>query len=456
MKNRFSYTSVFNFGVRKLFNYHEQEGVLNRLTPCWEKVYFLSKTGPISEDSKVFLKIGVGPALMDYVARHTHYKKGEYFVDIQEKGPFKEYTHRHEFSSVKEGSILRDNISYKLPFSPFSDALGSYFTNKKLLKMFRYRHRVTENDINFLSKYTFTPMRIGVTGARGDIGRVLVPFLKTHGHTVVRFVRDKDLADENNYYWETDTGKFYGDNLDFDAIIHLGGAPIGKGRWGEDTKTEIIKSRVDSTRRLSEFILTLEKRPKIFLSASAIGYYGDRGNVTLTESDTRGDQFISYVCKEWETATDILRDKIRVVNMRIGIVISYCGGALCRVLPYFKFGLGMIFGTGDNYISFISMDDLLYGIAHCLYTEDLSGAVNMVSPNPVKQVEYADKLAKILGRRRFIRIPEMVVKVVFGQMGEEVLLTSTKVSPKKLLDRGFVFSFPDIDTTLRHTLGRYL
>lgn len=456
MKNRFSYTSVFNCGLRELFNYHEREGVLNRLTPCWERVYFLSKTGPISEDSKVFLKIGVGPFLIDYLARHTDYKKDEYFVDIQEKGPFKEYIHRHEFSSIDGGSVLHDNIHYKLPFSPFSDAFGSYFTNKKLLKMFKYRHKITENDINFLSRYTFKPMRIGITGARGDIGRMLVPFLKTHGHTVVRFVRDKDLADENSYYWDTDTGKFYGDNLDFDAIIHLGGAPIGEGRWGKDTKTEIIKSRVDSTQKLAGFVLSLENKPKIFLSASAIGYYGNRDDDMLTEKDTHGNHFISYVCKGWEDATDILRDKIRVVNLRIGIVMSYCGGALCRVLPYFKSGLGMIFGGGNNYVSFISMDDLLYGIAHCLYTKQIDGAVNMVSPNSVKQLDYADTLAKVLGRKRFIKVNERFIKMIFGQMAEEVLLTSTRVFPRKLLDSGFSFSFPDIETTLRHTLGIYV
>lgn len=455
MKNRFSYTSVFNFEAEKLFSYHEQEGVLNRLTPCWEKVYFLSRTGPISEDSKVFLKVGAGPFLMDYVARHTDYKKDEYFVDVQEKGPFKNYTHRHEFSSLNNGSVLHDNISYKLYFSPVSDFLGGYFLNKKLEKMFRYRHKTTENDINFISKYTFSPMRIGITGGRGDIGRMLVPFLKTHGHTVVRFVRDKDLADENNYYWEPDTGKFYGENPDFDAIIHLSGAPIGKGRWSKNTKTEIIKSRVDSTKKLAEFILTLKNPPKIFLSASAIGYYGERGDEILSEQDKNGNHFISYVCKEWEGATDILRDQMRVINLRMGIVMSYCGGALCRVLPYFRAGLGMIFGAGSNYMSFISMDDLLYGIAHILYTEGIDGAVNMVSPNPIMQLEYADILAEVLGRKRFIKVPAKVVELIFGQMGQEVLLTGTRVIPEKLLKTGFEFCFPDIKSTLQHTIGVY-
>ncbi|UOD35237.1 TIGR01777 family protein [Deferribacteraceae bacterium V6Fe1] len=451
MKSTFIKESTFNVSVDRLFSWHERDGVIKRLTPCWEKVVLLSQTGKISENPQVFFKVKAGPFWIDYVARHVEYEKNKIFVDIQEKGPFRSYKHSHIFK--KSGDIssqLKDNVEFEMPLH----FLTKYFVVNKFRRIFDYRHTITRNDIDFLEKFDAMPMRIAVTGASGDIGRNLLPLLQTHGHKVVRLIRDKGLADEENYYWDIDTGKIYGDNLNFDAVIHLAGKPIGNKRWNDKIKGEIVKSRIGNTKKLAEFILSLENKPKVFISASAIGYYGETGDKFVTEEDSSGGVFISYICKNWEESANILTNNMRVVNLRIGVVMSYCGGALNRVLPFFNAGLGVIFGKGDNYLSWVSMDDVLYSILFSLYKDDIRGAVNVVSPNPVLQKDYAKILAKVLKRPQFVKVPEKAVELLFGQMGREILLTSTRVYPKKLLDNGFKFYFSDLEYTIRHTLGR--
>lgn len=451
MKSIFTKVSNFDVDVHKLFSWHEKDGVIKRLTPCWEKVILLSQTGGISENPRVFFKVKAGFFWIDYVAKHVVYEKDKIFVDIQEKGPFKRYRHSHIFNKLEDNrSQLQDKIEFEMPIH----FLTKYFVLGKFRRMFEYRHTVTRNDMDFLEKFNIKPMRIGITGGTGDIGRNLLPLLQTHSHEVVKFVRDKSLTDEKNYYWEVDTGKVYGEDLSFDAIIHLAGKPIGNKRWNNKTKNEIIKSRIDNTKKLAEFLLSLENKPKVFISASAIGYYGETGDDIVFEDRLSGKEFISYICKNWEESSNILKSDMRVVNLRIGVVMSYCGGALNRVLPFFDKGLGVIFGNGNNYLSWVSMDDVLYSILFSLYKDSISGAVNVVSPNPVMQKDYAKTLAKVLNRPQFIKVPEKLVLLLFGEMGKEILLTSTRVYPKKLLDNGFKFYFPDLEYTIRHTLGR--
>lgn len=450
MKSFFLRESVFDVDVKTLFSWHEQNGIIKRLTPCWETVYFLSQTGPISLNPEVFLKVKIGPFFIDYIAKHIEYEQNKLFVDIQKKGPFKYYKHSHIFEDMGDISKLSDYIEYETPLN----FLAKYFVNRKFERMFRYRHTVTRNDLDFMKNFTVKPLRIAITGSRGDIGKNLVPILQTHGHTVIRLVRDKEVVDEENYLWNIQTGEIYGENLNFDVVIHLAGMPIGNRRWSDSVKEQIIKSRIDNTKKLAEFISNLKSKPKLFISASAIGYYGEKGDKLLTEDDGPGDEFISYVCKNWEEAANILNTEMRVVNLRIGVVMSYCGGALNRVLSYFNAGLGLIFGSGENFLSWVSMDDVLYSILFSIYKSDVSGAINVVSPNPVKQKDYAKILAGVLKRPQFLKIPEKIVDIIFGQMGREILLTSTKVYPKKLTDLGFKFYFPDLKDTIRHTLGK--
>ena len=450
MYSTFIRESTFNVDVKELFFWHEQDGVLERLTPCFEKVVLIKQTGKISTNPKVYLKVKAGPIFINYVAKHILYEKNKLFVDIQEKGPFKMYKHYHIFTSLGNGSKLTDKIEYKMPLHIFT----KHFVHNKFTRMFQYRHTVTKNDLHFLSKFTISPLRIGITGASGDIGKNLVPLLKTHGHTVVKFTRCKNLSDENTYYWDTETGKIMGENLNFDCIIHLAGMPIGNNRWSKEIKRKIINSRIENTEKLVDFLLTLKDPPKTFLCASAIGYYGDCGDKTLVENDNPGKSFISDVCRRWEEATVKGEEKMRVINLRIGIVMSYCGGALNRVLGYFRLGLGMIFGKGHNYISWVSLDDLLYAVMFCIYNKNISSAVNVVSPYPVPQKVYAKTLANIVKRPCFIKVPEWMINIMFGEMGREVLLTSIKVYPKKLIDNGFEFYFSDLKETLKHTLGR--
>ncbi len=242
---------------------------------------------------------------------------------------------------------------------------------------------------------------------------------------------------------------------DVDVMIHLAGEPIGDENWTNEKKLSIVDSRVRSTSLLAKTISNMTKPPKLLICASAIGYYGDRGEEELDEESETGKDFISHVCYQWEKATKAAEDKgIRVVHLRIGVALSLQAVLSKGLINFFSLGLGTVFGSGRQHLSWVSMDDVLYAMTHIMETESLNGAVNLTSPNSVRWQEFADTLAKVLNRPRFLRIPEWLIKLVYGQMGEEVLLSSANVKPKKLLESGFRFRYPLLTDALKHLLGR--
>ena len=298
-------------------------------------------------------------------------------------------------------------------------------------------------------------MRILITGSSGLIGSVLIQLLKGQGHQVVRLVRRTVALGEDAAVWDPAAGKLETSALEqTDAVIHLAGENIGAAHWNDKRKERMRESRVGGTRLLSESLAQLAVTPRVLVSASAVGYYGSRGDDVLTEDSQPGADFLAEVCRDWESATEPARQKgVRVVNLRIGMVLSAKGGALPAMLPPFKAGVGGKLGDGRQFVSWIAIDDLTRAISHAISTESLSGPVNAVSPNPVRNVEMTKALGKVLRRPTFFSVPAFALRLLLGEMADALLLSSQRAQPRRLLDTGFTFQFPDFELTLRQLLS---
>jgi len=296
-------------------------------------------------------------------------------------------------------------------------------------------------------------MKILITGATGFIGSALVRHLTAAGHEIHHCVRSSP-ASGTDIYWNPDTGELDRSKLEnFDAAIHLAGENIAEGRWTEEKKARIRDSRVKGTKLLSESIAGLANRPKVFLTASGVGFYGNRGDAILTESDAPGTGFLAEVCQQWEAETSAAAaGGIRVAMMRLSLVLGRAAGALKKMLPPFKMGVGGNIGSGEQYWPWIAIDDVVRAFEFTLNNENLSGPVNCVAPTPVTNAEFTSALGKVLRRPTVLDMPSFAARVAFGEMADEMLLASDRVEPQKLIASGFVFRFPDLEEALYHVL----
>jgi uncharacterized protein len=322
--------------------------------------------------------------------------------------------------------------------------------------MFAYRHAVTKADIETHAKREGEKaMHVAVTGSRGLVGSALIPFLATGGHRVTRLVRGEP-AGPDEVGWDPARGLADPSRLDgVDAVVHLAGENIAAGRWTPARKAEIRRSRVEGTRRLSEELARLVRPPKILISASAVGFYGDRGSEILTEDSQPGNGFLFEICQAWEAATGPASQAgIRVVNLRFGMVLSPAGGALQKMLPPFKLGLGGRIGSGAQFMSWIAIDDAVGAIHQALSTESLRGPVNAAAPTPVTNAEFTRTLARALRRPAFMPVPSFAARMAFGEMADALLLASARVIPVRLRESGYHFRFPELEGALRYLLQR--
>jgi len=295
-------------------------------------------------------------------------------------------------------------------------------------------------------------MEVLVSGATGMIGSALITELEAKGHTVRRLTRSP--RSEGDIRWDPEGGTVDGDLSGVDAVVHLAGESIAEGRWTEEKKRRILQSRKKGTRLLAEEVAGLSDPPSVMVSVSATGYYGDRGNELLTEESEPGDLFLSEVCREWEAAADPAREAgIRVVHPRLGIVLSTEGGALGTTLPIFKLGGGGKIGSGRQYWSWVSLDDVIGALVHALETDDLSGPVNVVTTDPPTNAEYTKVLGKVLGRPTFLTVPASAARLGLGEIADELLLASARVEPVRLQETGYEFRYPELDGALHHLLG---
>ena len=293
-------------------------------------------------------------------------------------------------------------------------------------------------------------MNILITGASGLIGSALIEYLFAQGHSFFSLQRNKERKEP---FWHLDRIPAYEPDNGFDAVIHLAGENIASGRWTKRKKKLILESRLEGTRQLAEYCAGLEPRPKLFLSASAIGYYGNRGTEWVDEESRRGNNFVAEVCRQWEVATVPARNAgIRVVNGRIGMVLSTSGGTLPTMLPSFKMGIAGVVGSGKQFVSWVTLEDLLRMFEFLLAEDSIMGPVNMVSPEPVTNREFTKTLGAILNKPTVMKMPAFVARAVFGQMGTELVLSSTRVKPSVLQGKGFRYKYRDIDSALRHCL----
>jgi uncharacterized protein len=299
-------------------------------------------------------------------------------------------------------------------------------------------------------------MKILISGASGLVGRALVPHLTKGGHQVVRLVRARPAAGEAAVFWDPDTGTLDPAALEgFDTVIHLSGESIASGRWTEAKKARIRDSRVKSTALLAGRIERLSRPPGVLLCASAIGYYGDRGDEVLKEDSPRGKDFLAGVCQAWEAASDpAARIGVRVVRHRFGVILSPNGGALAKMLLPFKLGLGGRIGDGRQSMSWITIDDVVGAIDHALATKLLRGPVNTVGPNPVTNAEFTATLGRVLHRPTIFPMPAFAARLAFGEMADALLLSSQRVVPERLMTSGYRFRYPDLEAALRHLLAR--
>jgi len=298
-------------------------------------------------------------------------------------------------------------------------------------------------------------LRLAIAGAGGLIGSALSAFLTTGGHTVLRLVRkpETDAADE--VAWDPERGPLQPERLeDVDAVVYLAGTNIAAGRWSERRKQELVKSRVDAVRRLVEALGSLDQPPRTFVCASAIGFYGDCGERTVTEDAPAGEGFLADLARRWEGAAGAAEAwGARVVLPRFGVVLSSRGGALAKMLPAFRFGLGGPLGSGRQLLSWVALDDAVGAVYHALRTEDLQGPVNVAAPAPLAQRDFARVLGRVLRRPAFLPLPAAALRLIFGEMAEETLLASTGVLPARLTETGYRFRHPELEGALRHELG---
>src|SRR5215831_8538084 len=291
-------------------------------------------------------------------------------------------------------------------------------------------------------------MRIAITGSTGLIGSTLVPRLTQAGHEVVRLRRPGDWDPQNR---KVDLSVFRGT----DVLVHLAGENIAGGRWTAERKRRIRDSRIIGTRLISETLSQLDPLPGVLVSASAIGYYGDRGDEVLQETSKAGTGFLADVCQQWEAATAAAsRAGIRVVHLRTGIVLSGKGGALAKMLLPFKFGVGGRIGSGLQYWSWISLEDVCSVVEHCIQATSLHGPVNVVSPAAVTNIEFTRSLGRALSRPTIFPLPTFAARLALGEMADPLLLASARVEPTKLLASRFVFRHRDLDTALQVLLQR--
>ncbi len=303
-------------------------------------------------------------------------------------------------------------------------------------------------------------MKVIITGSGGLVGRALVRSLLADGHSVTRLVRGGAqqfrTPGSAAVEWNPESGAVDAKELEgHDAAVHLAGEPVAEGRWDDEKKRRIMDSRAKGTRVLAETLASLSEKPRVLVSASATGFYGDRGAEVMREESASGEGFLSEVCREWEKATLAASQAgIRVVHLRIGFVLSGEGGGLPRMLTPFKMGVGGKVGDGRQYVSWITLEDLVRIIRRAIEDEALRGPINAVAPGAVTNEEFTKALGHVLGRPTFLPVPVFALRLAFGEVADAVMLASTRVEPARLKDAGFEFEDTDIEAALRHVLKK--
>lgn len=448
-----------------LASWHFSPGALERLLPPWQRVSVV-EAQPLANGSRTVLALRAGPFRARWIAVHEDVVPGHRFTDRAERSPFARWRHEHLFLDRGDGSAstLVDRIRYALPLParipPISMVAGP-LGRAQLERMFAFRHARTARDLRRHMEHRARagtgPLAVAVTGARGMVGRALCAFLQTGGHRVIRLERSAgaDAPSMDAVRWDP-SGAWDASPLNgIDAVVHLAGANIAQGRWTAARKATIMSSREQGTQSLVAALRRLSTPPKTLVCASGAGYYGHSDAASIDEGAPSGAGFLAEVARRWEAAAMGAEEAgIRTVRLRIGAVLSAQGGVVGTLRLPFALGAGGPVGSGRQGFSWISLDDLLGAILHCIGETSLSGPVNAVAPHPVPQRAFARAMGRAMRRPSFAPLPSPAVKLLFGEMGRELLLSGQNAVPAALLESGFRFDSPRIDEALAFEFGR--
>lgn len=463
-----------------LASWHFAHGALQRLLPPWQSVA-VESAEPLADGSRTVLRLSAGPLRTRWVAVHEQVRPGHGFVDRAERSPFARWRHEHLFLDRTDASQsqLVDRIRYALPWPariPPISLLAAPMARAQLAQMFAFRHERTSRDLRRHMEHRARagerPLTVAVTGATGLVGSALCAFLETGGHRVIRLVRDRgaasgaraphgDSRDPAQHAPVRDVPWNPGGAWDasplsgIDAVVHLAGENIASGRWSAARKDAILRSREEGTRSIARALAALADPPRVLVSASGVGYYGHSDAPSIDESGPAGTGFLAEVARRWEEATEpAAASGMRVVRMRIGVVVTARGGVVGTLRTPFNLGAGGPVGSGRQGMSWISLDDLLAAILHVIDTPSLTGPVNAVAPHPVTQREFAKAMGRAMRRPAVAPLPAFVVKLMFGEMGRELLLSGQFAVPSALLATGFRFDSPHIGAAMAFEFGR--
>ena len=439
-----------------VFAWHEQPGAFERLCPPWERVEVTRHVGGIRDGARVSLRTKVGPIWLKWEIEHRDYVEGRQFRDVLLSGPFAKWEHLHRIEPEGDGvCVLTDEIHYRLPLGWLGRLGGAAFTRAQLERMFEYRHAVTKADLE--NAANGTPKGVLMSGASGLVGRALKGFLETQGHTVRSLVRGAP-RNEGEFLWNPTAGTIDAAALTgVDAVIHLGGENVAGGRWTAARKAAIGSSRIDGARTLAKGMAAqpVGARPEVLVSAAAVGFYGSQGDAVLGEDAGLGAGFLAEVCAAWEGELAAIETLgVRTVALRTGVVLSPAGGALAKMLPAFLIGAGGRLATGRQWMSWITPDDLCAMYLRAVLDATWRGAYNAVAPGPVTNAEFTAVLASVLHRPAIFPVPAAMLKLIFGEMAEETLMASTRAVPERVQRAEFRWRHAELESALRHVLGR--
>jgi len=452
---------------QELFQYHSNPGALNRLIPPWENVVIEHRGDSLDVGTEVVIRNSLLGIPVRWHARHTELQPPESFQDIQLSGPFKTWIHDHVFEATSSThSILHDRIQYETKFGILG-SIGLPIVRNKLTGMFAYRHSTTKADLklqSFLNPFVGDRvLRIGVTGSTGMIGRRLVDLLSVMGHRAIRILRPSSQDRKEDFpssaktvVWRPEEGFSDEDSMqNLDAVIHLAGQGIASSRWSEAVKNSIRESRTTGTQALVRDLCKLAEPPKAFVCASGVGIYGHRGPEVLDETASSGTDFLATLAQDWESAAmQFERFGNRVAIGRLGIALHPRQGALAKLLTPFQLGVGGPVGSGDQYWSWIHVDDAAAAFLYLAINPNCTGPYNLVAPEQTDNRIFSKILGSVLHRPSFFPAPAFALRILLGEMADAMLLASTRATPSRLLSEKFPFRASRLEDALRQLLGR--
>ncbi|HEY7681108.1 MAG TPA: TIGR01777 family oxidoreductase [Gemmatimonadales bacterium] len=452
------FASTLPVSAEEAYAWHGRPGAFERLIPPWAPVRVIEQSGDLAH-REVILEAVIGPVRRRWVTKTLGAVPGRQFMDQHTGGPFARWLHTRLFEPVDQTRCrCVDRIEYQLPFGAAGSLAGGW-VRRSLERVLRYQHTTLSHDLHAHQRFSAQGSRtILMTGATGLVGRGLLCYLTAGGYRVRRLVRRQPGPDDLR--WDPAGGQLESAGLQgVDAVVHLAGESIAGGRWTAAHRRRVMESRTKGTALLARALAQLPRPPRVLVSASAIGIYGDHGQEVLTEQAplrVEGEAgFLERVAQAWEAATAPAEQAgIRVIRLRMGMVLTPAGGALEKMLPPFRAGLGGRLGNGRQYVSWIAIDDVVGSIHHAILTESITGPVNATAPEPVTNAELTATLSRVLSRPSLLPVPAAVLRAVFGTMAEELLLASTRVIPERLQASGYPFRFPAVEGALRHVLGR--